>query len=441
VFVEFPQTMQMGKEQEIVIHYSGKPKEPNFDIPMDGGFLWDKDKEGNPWVQVVCQGSGASLWWPNKDHLSDEPDSVRIAVTVPKALMNISNGRLRSTKELPGNQTKYEWYVSYPINNYNVTLNIGKYTHLQDTYITTDTLTLDYYVMPYNLQKGKVIFSQVKPMLASLESNYGKYPFKRDGFKLMESLYPMEHQSAVSFGKIPEGEIQDSTQAPMGLVWHEVSHEWWGNNVSCKDVADMWIHEAFAVYAERLPLKKSHGKEGETAYISGLPEQVSGKEPIIGVYDVNHIHYDIEDMYSKAALMLHTFSNVLNNDKLWADILKGIQKDFQYKTVTTEDIVQYINTKTKSDYTYFFDQYLRHTAIPTLDIKYSMKGELLTVSYKWTADVAGFRMPIKVTKAKGKYEFIYPTTTWQTLTLPNMDSDDFVVDEDNFYVNVEEVEE
>jgi aminopeptidase N len=291
--------------------------------------------------------------------------------------------------------------------------------------------------MPYNLQKGKVIFSQVKPMLACLESNYGKYPFTKDGFKLMESLYPMEHQSAVTFGKIPEGEIQDSTQAPMGLVWHEVSHEWWGNNVSCKDIADMWIHEAFAVYSERLPMKQAFGKEGEMAYITGLSEQVAGNEPVIGVYDVNHIHYDIEDMYSKAALMLHTFSNVLNNDKLWADILRGIQKDFQYKTVTTEEIITYINTKTKTDYTYFFDQYLKYTAIPTLDIKYSVKGELLTVSYKWTADVKDFRMPIKVTKAKGKYEFIYPTTTWQTLTLPNMDSDDFEVDEENFYMNVE----
>jgi aminopeptidase N len=443
VFIDFPETMQPGgKEQEITIHYSGRPKEPNLEIPMDGGFLWEKDREGNPWVQVVCQGSGASLWWPNKDHLSDEPDSVRIAVTVPKGLMNISNGRLRKTTELSGNLTKYEWYVSYPINNYNVTLNIGKYAHWQDTYVTTDTLTIDYYAMPYNLQKAKQMFIGVKPMLACLESNYGKYPFARDGFKLMESLHAMEHQSAVTFGKIPEGELpQDSTNSPISLIWHEVSHEWWGNNVSCKDVADMWIHEAFAVYSERLPLKNSFGKEGETAYISGLPEQVAGKEPIIGVYDVNHIHYDIEDMYSKAALMLHTFSNVLNNDKLWADIIKGIQKDFQYKTVTTENIVTYINTKTKTDYTYFFDQYLKHTAIPTLSVKYGVKGELLTLSYKWIADVPGFRMPVKVTKTKGKYEFIYPTTTWQTITLPGMEPDDFEVDENNFYVNVEEIEE
>jgi aminopeptidase N len=440
VFIDFPEALQPGREQEITIHYSGKPKEPNWNIPMDGGFLWDKDKEGNPWVQVVCQGSGASLWWPNKDHLSDEPDSMRIAVIVPNGLMNISNGRLRKTTQLPGNWTKYEWYVSYPINNYNVTLNIGKYAHLQDTYITTDTLTLDYYLMPYNLDKGKIIFDQVKPMLTTLEKHYGKYPFSRDGFKLMESLYPMEHQSAVTFGKMPE-EMQDSSEAPMSLVWHEVAHEWWGNHVSCKDIADMWIHEAFAVYSESLLMKELFGEEGEQAFMAALPEQVVGKEPIIGVYEVNHIHYNIEDMYSKAALMLYTFKNVLNNDSLWVSILKGIQEDFPYKTVTTEEIVTYINAKTDTDYTYFFDQYLKYTAIPTLNVKYTVKGELLYVSYKWKADVPDFRMPVKVTTAKGKHEFIYPTTAWQTMSLPNMDYDDFEIDEDHFYISVEEDEE
>ncbi|MBD0258292.1 MAG: carboxypeptidase-like regulatory domain-containing protein, partial [Cytophagales bacterium] len=262
VFIQFPEKLPLHSRQEITIRYGGKPKEPNWDIPMDGGFLWQKDAAGNPWVQVVCQGSGASLWWPNKDHLSDEPDSVRLAVTVPDGLMCIANGRLRRTTPLSGKQTRYEWFVSYPINNYNLTLNIGKYAHLQDHYVTTDTLTLDYYVMPYHLEKGKIIFDRVKPMLTLLESQYGKYPFPRDGFKLMESLYPMEHQSAVSFGKLPEGEVRDSLEVPMRLVWHEVSHEWWGNNVSCRDLADMWIHEAFATYSESLPMKAQFGLQG-----------------------------------------------------------------------------------------------------------------------------------------------------------------------------------
>jgi aminopeptidase N len=257
----------------------------------------------------------------------------------------------------------------------------------------------------------------------------------------MESLYPMEHQSAVSFGKIPEGEIRDSLEAPMGLVWHEVAHEWWGNNVSCKDMADMWIHEAFATYSEGLPWKATYGEKGTLEQMESLAGQVGGKEPIIGIYDVNHIHYDIGDMYSKGALMLYTFKHTLNNDQLWSEILKGLQQHFRFKTITTDDFVRYVNMKTKTDYTYFFDQYLKYTSIPTLVLKYSTKGEILTVSYKWIADVKDFRMPIKVTRSKNKFDFIYPTTTWKTLTLPNMTPDEFEVDETRFYVNVEEEEQ
>jgi aminopeptidase N len=438
VFIQFHEKLPLHSLQEITIRYAGKPKEPNWDIPMDGGFLWEKDAAGNPWVQVVCQGSGASLWWPNKDHLSDEPDSVRMTVTVPADLMCIANGRLRRSTPLPGKRTRYEWFVSYPINNYNLTLNIGKYAHLQDRYVTTDTLTLDYYVMPYNLEKGKVIFDRVKPMLVVLESQYGKYPFPRDGFKLMESLYPMEHQSAVSFGKLPAGEMTDSLQAPMGLVWHEVSHEWWGNSVSCRDLADMWIHEAFATYSESLPLQAAFGPGGESEYMISLPEKVIGKEPIIGVYDVNHIHYDIGDMYEKGALVLYTFKNVLHNDALWRDLLLSIQRQFQYQTISTDELVRYINAKTKTDYTYFFDQYLRYPAIPTLLLRYGTKGDVLTIAYRWLADVKDFRMPVRITQSKGKFGFIYPTTNWQTISLPDLEPDEVEVDEARFYINVEE---
>ncbi|MDJ1482913.1 carboxypeptidase-like regulatory domain-containing protein [Cytophagaceae bacterium YF14B1] len=440
VFIQFPETLPIHTNQEITIQYSGNPKEPNRDISMDGGFLWSKDANGDPWVQVVCQGSGASLWWPNKDHLSDEPDSVSIAVTVPQGLLNISNGRLRKTTQLSNHKTRYEWFVSYPINNYNVTLNIGKYAHLQGQYITSDTLTLDFYVMPYNLEKGKIIFDRIKPMLATLEKQYGKYPFPRDGFKLMESLHAMEHQSAVSFGKMPEGDSEEMSTAPLSIVWHEVSHEWWGNQVSCSDLADMWIHEAFATYSESLPFAEKFGKKGEQEYMESITGQVIEQQPIIGVYDVNHIHYNIGDMYEKGALMLYTFKNVLNNDACWVEILQGIQQDFRNKTVCTNDIVHYINTKTNTDYTYFFDQYLRYTSIPALSVKYKIKGSALILSYKWIADVADFRMPIRVTTAREKFGLIYPTTQWKTLTLPNMEPTDFDVDDTQFYVNVEEEE-
>jgi hypothetical protein len=440
VFIQFPHTLSVHTSQEITIDYSGHPKEPNREISMDGGFLWQKDAQGNPWVQVVCQGSGASLWWPCKDHLSDEPDSVRMAVTVPEGLQNISNGRLRKTTRLPNHTTRYEWFVSYPINNYNVTLNIGKYAHLQDKYITTDTLTVDFYVMPYNLAKGKAIFDRIKPMLATLEKYYGKYPFPIDGFTLMESLYPMEHQSAVSFGKIPGEDAETLEASLMSLVWHEVSHEWWGNQVSCHDMADLWIHEAFATYSEGLPLLEKFGPKGEEQYMETLTETVAGKQPIIGVYDVNHIHYDIGDMYSKGALMLYTFENVINNEGCWLELLHGIQQQFRNQTVSTGDIVQYINTRTATDYTYFFDQYLKFTSIPTLWVRYEQKNKELAVSYKWTADVPDFRMPIRLTTAKGRFGFVYPTTQWKTLTLPNLDATDFEVDDTRFYIDVKEEE-
>lgn len=437
VFVEFPREITKDSEEEIVIYYSGHPKEPNKAIPMDGGFMWEKDNEDNPWVQVVCQGSGASLWWPNKDHLSDEPDSMRISVTVPKGLINVSNGRLRRTNELPGNLTKYEWYVSYPINNYNVTLNIGKYAHLQDRYITEDALTLDYYVMPYNLEKAQVIFQGVKPMLASLEKAYGKFPFFNDGFKLMESLYPMEHQTAVSFGKIPDHPITESLEAPMALVWHEVAHEWWGNSVSCEDMADLWIHEAFATYAEKLYFSSVMGEEGELGFMEALPEQVIGKDPVVGVYDVNHIHYDIGDMYSKGPLVLHTFRNVLNDDELWSALLLGIQRDFRYQTINTPILVEYINAKTDADYSSFFEQYLNHTSLSKLMLDLTEKGDALIVRYRWQADVEDFAMPIDITISPDSYGRIVPTADWQSTTLSGMSLVDFQVDEKGFYVDVE----
>ncbi|RCR70593.1 carboxypeptidase-like regulatory domain-containing protein [Larkinella punicea] len=443
VFVQFPENLKPGSEQELEIAYSGTPQVPDFSVPMMGGFLWDKDQEGHPWVQVVCQGSGASLWWPNKDHLSDEPDSMRISVTVPDNLMNISNGRLLRKTALPGNQTQYEWYVSYPINNYNVTLNIGKYAHRREIY-GLDSLTLDYYYMPYNQAKFHWVFDGVKPMLATLEKHYGPYPFPRDGLKLMESLYPMEHQSAVSFGKLPAERADSLTLGDslriMQLAWHEVSHEWWGNNVSCSDLADMWIHEAFATYSEGFYLDSAVPEDGELGYIASLPPQVIGKEPIIGIRDVNHIHYDIGDMYSKGSLMLYTFRHMLNNDRLWAEILKGIQQRFRFQTVTTKDVVGYINEKTGTDYTWFFDQYLNYPTIPTLEVQLTEKAQELVVRYRWKADVPNFRMPIRVTKTENQSDFIMPTTVWQTMTLPNLTADDFEVDEIRFYVKVVELE-
>jgi hypothetical protein len=436
VFVDFADTLWRGAEEEIKIYYGGVPKTPDWSIPMDGGALWGTDSLGNVWAQMVCQGDGASVWWPNKDHQSDEPDSMKIWITVPSEYTEISNGRLVRRTRRPNNRMRYEWSVSYPINNYDVTYSIGKYTHFSDSYISDDTLTIDYYVMPYHLGLAKNIFRQVPVMLETFESAFGKYPFKRDGFALVESLYPMEHQSGVCIGKITKENSGDN----FPLMWHESAHEWWGNAITTKDIADMWIHEAFATYAETLVIEHRYGKKAGTLSMRDQVKAVQDKEPVIGVYNVNDIHYDIADMYSKGSLMLHTFRNVLNNDTAWFDLLRSIQSHFRYQTITSDQLVDYINSATGTDYTYLFDQYLKFTAIPQLQLQLEPRDTGLVVRYRWKADVDNFRMPIKVTIGKDRFEFIYPTPTWQTMTVHNLSPDDFMVDQDEFYVDVSEEE-
>lgn len=432
VFVDFPEVIKTGTVSEIKVYYEGVPKEPDWDIPMNGGVLWDKDSLDNAWAQVVSQGLGASLWWPNKDHQSDEPDSMKIWITVPAVFTEISNGRLQRKTSLPGDRMRYEWYVSYPINNYDVTFNIGMYTHFEDRYISGDTLTIDYYVMTYNLKKAQRMFRQVQPMLRTFEKNFGKYPFARDGFTLLESLYPMEHQSGVCIGRINQQHSGDTSP----LLWHESAHEWWGNAITSKDIADMWIHEGFATYAEILVAEDWFGKDAAANFLDDQVNAVVGEEPVIGVYDVNHIHYEIGDMYSKGSLLLHTFRSVLNNDTLWVNLLHDIQKTFRYKTLTSNELVAFISARTKTDYAYLFDQYLHYRNIPALVVVLEEKGADLQVKYRWQADVKDFRMPVKVTMTAEKLNFIYPTDQWKTMLLKNISMDAFDVDTDNFYIDV-----
>ncbi|HEY0612196.1 MAG TPA: M1 family aminopeptidase, partial [Chitinophaga sp.] len=420
VFVRFPATLSAGSEEELTVFYDGVPQTPDFSIPMNGGVLWDKDEQGNPWIQMVCQGSGASLWWPNKDHLSDEPDSMRIWITIPNGFTEISNGRLQKKTAVGADKTRYEWLVSYPINNYNATFCIGKYAHFNDLYISgQDTLSLDFYAMPYHLDTAKAMFAQVKPMLTCFEQHFGKYPFPRDGFTLLESPYPMEHQSGVCIGKIKPGMRTD--YAP--LIWHEAAHEWWGNAISCKDMADMWMHEAFATYAEALVAECTFGKDAAVEFLNNQKGGVKNREPVTGVYNVNHIFYDIGDMYSKGSLMLNTFRGVLNNDTLWFSLLKGIQQQFRYQTLSSDELVSYICKRTGKDYTWFFDQYLKYTSLPTLEIALKEQGSNLQLKYRWQADVHSFRMPVKVTLAPDRFGFIYPTADWKMINLKQMKED------------------
>lgn len=440
VFIQLPETLRKDSQHAVTIYYSGNPtvaKRP----PWDGGFTWEHDKAGNPWVVVTCQGTGASLWWPNKDHQADEPDSMMISIAVPPGLENISNGRLRARAVLPDGWTRFDWFVSYPINNYNVTINIGKYAHFSEWYVSDgDSLSLDYYVIPETLEKAKSHFKQVKPMMSCFEKFFGKYPFPRDGFKLVESPHTgMEHQSAVAYGNLYLGGYRGRTWAEVGLkfdfiIIHETAHEWWGNSVTSKDIADMWIHESFGAYAEALFIECQWGRKEALKYINGKKPSVLNDRPIIGTYGVDRSGSG--DMYDKGQLVLNTLRSVIDDDPLWFSMVRGLAETFKYQTITADDVFNYINEKTGKDFTYFFDQYFRHTKIPQLEVETSKKGESVSARYRWNADVADFHMPVKVTTAPKKYEFITPTPEWQTIALKGLNPEDFKVAEDLFLVDV-----
>jgi len=440
MYIHFAKKLKRKAMHEITIEYSGIPQEAKRP-PWEGGFTWTHDAEGNPWIAVTCQGTGASLWWPNKDHQSDEPDSMLLGVTVPSNLMDVSNGRLRSKADLGNGLTRYNWFISHPINNYNVTLNIGKFAHFGDTYMSgRDVLTLDYYVMPENLEKARRQFDQVKPMMACFEKFFGPYPFIRDGFKLIESPHNgMEHQSAVAYGNRYVLGYRGNASSEVGLMFdfiiiHESAHEWWGNSVTSNDIADMWIHESFGAYAEAVYVECLYGYDKAMSYVNGKKSGVLNDRPIIGAYGVHN--RGSGDMYNKGQLVLNTLRHVVDNDSLWWDIVKSIPERFKYSSIDAEDIFKFVNQKTGSDYSYFFEQYLKRANPPRLETVVTKKGQAVELRHRWVAEVEDFRMPIKVTGGDGTYVFIHPTTSWQTIRLDKIDPEKFRVAENQFYVEV-----
>jgi aminopeptidase N len=438
VFVQLPSEVLKDSTHRLTISYGGSPwvaQRP----PWDGGVTWDHDALGNPWACVTCEGLGASVWWPNKDHPTAKPSDVTISVTVPPGLEDVSNGRLLSTNVLADGWTQYNWHVSYPINNYNVTFNIGKFAHFSDTYKSAgQPLTLDYYVMPQNLQKAKRQFTDVRRMLSSYERYFGPYPFARDGYKLIESPHAgMEHQSAVAYGNHWLKGYGGNASSAVGLkfdfiIIHESAHEWWGNSVSCKDMADMWIHESFGSYAESLFVEDHYGRAAALNYINAKKPGVRNDRPMIGQYGLNR--EGSGDMYNKGQLVLNTLRWVIDDDPRWFSILRGIQQRFRYQSVTAEDIFGYIRKHAGKDLTGFFEQYYLHTNIPRLVVNTEKKGNAVTARYRWEVDVPEFRMPVKVTTAPGRYRFITPTTHWQTLELHGLLPENFKIADDRFFV-------
>ncbi len=416
-FVTFDNMFVAGKEYSIIVHFNGKPVEAK-NAPWDGGVVWTKDKKNRPWISTACQGKGASVWWPCKDHQSDEPDNgMNITVESDPKLCNISNGNLIQPKDKK-NTTVETWQVTAPINNYGVTMNIGSYVSFKDTMQGEDgVLPLNYYVLDYNIDVAKKHFNaQVKPMLRSMEYWFGPYPFYNDGFKLVETPFlGMEHQSAIAYGnQFLNGYLgADLSGTGWGNKWdyiivHESGHEWFGNNITTNDIADMWVQEGFTDYSEALFVEYYYGKEAATAYVIGLRKNILNDKPVIGPYNVNK--EGSGDMYYKGANLLHTIRQVVNNDVLFRGILRGLNKNFKHKTVTTQDIESYMSRNAGVDLSKIFDQYLRTTKIPKLVADIS-NG---TLQYKWESVVEGFNMPIKV-NINDTWQWLKPTTNMQSL--------------------------
>ncbi|TYP71661.1 M1 family metallopeptidase [Aquimarina intermedia] len=417
-FVSLEKKQQPGATDSLHVYYSGHPREA-VNAPWDGGISWKTDANGKPFIASSCQGLGASVWWPNKDHMYDEVDSMLISVTVPKDLMNVSNGRLRKVTSDQITKT-YHWFVSNPINNYGVNINIGDYVHFGESYEgEKGPLDMDYYVLRNHLEKAKKQFKDAPKMMKAFEHWFGPYPFYEDSFKLVEVPYlGMEHQSSVTYGnQYKNGYLgKDLSGTGWGLkfdfiIIHESGHEWFANNITYKDAADMWIHESFTAYSENLFLDYYYGKEASAAYVIGTRRSIRNDTPIIGTYNVNQ--EGSGDMYYKGANMLHTLRQLVDNDDKWRTILRGLNKKFYHQTVTTKQIESFLSDSTGIDLSAFFNQYLRDTRIPVLEYEMVDKNKL---RYRYSNIVKDFDMPIRI-RVNDTLQWIQPNATWQTLAV------------------------
>ena len=416
-FINLKRNQIVGSLEKIKLFYKGNPREA-VNAPWDGGISWEKDDNGNHFIASSCQGLGASVWWPNKDHMYDEVDSMKISVNVPKGLTNVSNGRLLEIEEKKNSNT-FHWFVNNPINNYGVNINIGDYVRFSEVYDGENgNLDLDYFVLSYNLAKAKEQFKQVPMMIEAFEHWFGPYPFYEDSFKMVEAPYlGMEHQSSITYGNGYTNGYKGSSY-PSNSKWglkfdyiiiHEGGHEWFANNITYRDIADMWIHEGFTTYSENLYVEYFYGKEAGAEYVISSRKGISNFKPIItGEYGVNR--ESSGDIYAKGANVLHTLRQLTKDDELWRDTLRGINKDFFHQTVSSNQIENYISKKLNINLKKFFDQYLRDTRIPIFEYEIN-DGEL---KYRWSNVINGFNMPIEI-NLDNKSIKLFPVMDWKHL--------------------------
>jgi aminopeptidase N len=432
VFVDFGETLRKGREYSIDFHYSGTPRQQG----RFGGFVFGQAPSGKPWVFTACEGEGSSIWWPSKDQWRDEPSSMDISVAVPNGLSDASNGRFMGSKDLGDGFTQWNWRVNYPINSYNVSVNITDYQHFADK---LGDLTLDFYVTPANLEKAKGQFAQAKPMIEAFKHFFGEYPFAKDGYKLIEVPYTgMEHQSAVTYGNGFENGYGGRDWTGVGIspkfdfiIIHESGHEWFGNAVSAADVSDMWIQEGWCTYLEGMYVEQMFGYADGIKYLNGYKSKIQNRTPIVRTRGI-HQSPQGNDQYFKGALFLNTLRSVVNDDKKWWAIVRGTYDTFKYRNIMTEDMVRYFNQQTGRDLTAVFNQYLRRTELPTLELVFDAAAG--TVTYRWIADEPGFAMPVRV-GAKDAWQTVEATTAPKTMKT-TLTPDAFDVATDLFYVNV-----
>jgi aminopeptidase N len=431
VFVDFPEPLRSGREYSIDFYYSGNPVETG----RFGSITFKKDPSGHPWINTACEESGASVWWPNKDQWRDEVEDMEISVAIPNGLVDVSNGKYVGKTDLGDGYTRWDWFVHYPINNYDVSLNIGNYQHFSDSY---GDLPLDFYALPEDLDKAKVQFAQAKGMIEAFEHYFGEYPFKQDGYKLIEVPYAgMEHQSAVTYGNHFANGYLERDWTGVGIsprfdfiIIHESGHEWFGNAVSAADRSDMWIHEGWTTYLEGLYVEYRWGKADGLKYVNGYKTKVKNERPVVAQRGVNAT--PPPDQYFKSALFINTLRSVVDDDAKWFQLLHDFYQRFKYQNIMTEDVVQYFNEQTGMNLTPVFNQYLRHTAIPTLELKFDDANG--AVSYRWKVDEIGFVMPVRV-GTKDNWLIIQATTDWKTMKTP-LKKDTFDVASDLYYINV-----
>ncbi|EAP87576.1 M1 family metallopeptidase [Croceibacter atlanticus] len=437
-FITLQEKQEIGEDYNIVLTFSGKPQEAK-NAPWDGGFSWKKDGNGKPFIATSNQGIGASIWWPNKDHAYDEPDNgMTMAFTAPAELTVVGNGRLVKTED-NGNTKTWYWQVVNPINNYGVNINIGDYVNFSEAYDgEKGPLDMDYWVLSENLEKAKSQFKQAPKMMEAFEHWFGPYPFYEDSFKLVEVPYlGMEHQSSVTYGNNYKNGYLGSDLSGTGwglkfdfIIIHEAGHEWFANNITHIDVADMWIHESFTAYSESLFLDYYYGEEAASEYVIGTRRSIRNDRPLIGTYNVHH--EGSGDMYYKGANTLHTLRQLVDDDAKWRGILRGLNKEFYHQTISSEQLENYLSEETGINLTQFWDQYLRTTKIPKLE--YKLDGSKM--SFRYTNVVKGFDMPITIS-VNGNEKWIVPTEEWTTETFPETIKK--VVVKKDFYIESEKL--